>query len=214
VSGFRRVVFDFDGTLVDSNRIKKEAFLRSVRDHPGGEECMREVLDTVLGDRHEVFAAYVARQQPPSSVQELLLAFNTDVDSAVAGAQAMPGAEVLLQALRAAGVAVALSSATPRQNLVDILARRGWSGWFDAVAGSPMTKTATLQRLMRADELVPSDVAVVGDGADDRASAIASGCTFFSVGEARGAHAGEPIYTLPALQALLVPIYRNSTTCP
>ncbi len=42
----RVVVFDFDGTLVDSNAIKREGFLRLAAGYPGGAATMAEVIET------------------------------------------------------------------------------------------------------------------------------------------------------------------------
>ena len=55
-------MFDFDGTLVDSNEIKREAFF-TVSDHlSSSQEIMFEILNmTDLGDRYDIFNRYSKR---------------------------------------------------------------------------------------------------------------------------------------------------------
>lgn len=212
MSALRCVVFDFDGTLVDSNTVKHDAFLRIAARFPGGEAAMRGLLGRVQGDRHAVMAAFVQTGTAAATAAELVQAYSDHVDAAVAAAPAMPGAEALLQALHLHGLHVVLSSATPLANLRGIVERRGWSHHFHQLGGSPASKVETLGGVMAARGLRPDEIAVVGDGADDRASAVATGCAFFAVGEARGTPAGETVYPLPALQQALLSRTQPRTT--
>lgn len=205
------VIFDFDGTLVDSNAIKEEGFLALAASHPGGPDVMTDVLTLVGGDRRTKIAAYRRAMEVAvpdvvlEDVEALVMEYSAAVDRAVIDAPTMPGAEALLDTLRAAGRRCYLSSATPIENLREIVAARGWSAYFDALFGHPRTKIDTLRHLMEGSGDSASVFAVVGDGADDRDSAAATGCVFFSVGEGRGRSADEPLYGLADIAALLVP---------
>jgi phosphoglycolate phosphatase len=197
------VVFDFDGTLVDSNAIKRLGFFDVVAAHADGEAVMADVLARVVGDRRAIFAAYARQRGNPSAddVEALVQAYSRRVDERVAAAPEMPGAEALLAKLRQHGVRVVLSSATPVDSLRRIVEQRGWLRHFDEVLGHPSRKVDSLRRLLQRGA---TNIAVVGDGEDDRDSAAAVGCSFFAVGEARGGLAGEPVFTLPELSAVLL----------
>src|SRR4051812_143896 len=116
------VVFDFDGTLVDSNAIKRKGFFAVVANHTGGDATMQRVLHEVGGDRRAIFDAYVALQTAAESSQahdagKLVIEYSTYVDAAVAAAAEMPGATALLEGLRRHGKHLYVSSATPVASL-------------------------------------------------------------------------------------------------
>lgn len=208
---FLAVVFDFDGTLIDSNAIKREGFVHVASVHAGSSTHMEAVLASVSGDRRAVFEAYARRMQvqpgEPSRrvVDDLVSAYSSMIDAAVASAQEMPGATRLLEDLRRRDVKLYLSSATPLENLRAIVAKRDWVDRFDGIYGRPTSKVDALRHVMAATGFRERDIAVVGDGEDDRSSANSVGCAYFPVGEARGGDRNlEKIYALPELMAALL----------
>lgn len=167
---------------------------------------MAEVLATVRGDRRVVLDAYASRMNLESArgrsslIDQLTLDYSSMVDTSVAGAVEMPGATRLLEELRRDGVSVYLSSATPLGSLQKILEQRSWIDRFDGVYGHPLTKVEALRDIVARTGYSESDLAVVGDGEDDRESARVVGCAYFPVGEARGCdRRSERIYSLPEL---------------
>src|SRR6476646_1214061 len=99
------LVFDFDGTLVESNAIKRRAFFDSVDAHAGGAARMARILDRVTGDRSAVFTAYIADavshgQSVAQDAAAFVQCYSERVDTLVAAAPEMPGALSLLEQLR------------------------------------------------------------------------------------------------------------------
>ena len=206
---YKVIVFDFDGTLVDSNSIKQDGFYRVVEGDIEGVKLMASVLSHVGGDRRDIFEAYVAeRQCDPISrsieVEKLVEEYNSIVDKAISCAPEMPGASALLDKLFISGCKLVLSSATPFSNLIWIIERRGWQRYFESIYGGPANKINTLEQLLVESSGLVNTLAVVGDGVDDYHSAAAVGCAFFPVGEARGANKLERIYSLFELQHVLL----------
>jgi phosphoglycolate phosphatase-like HAD superfamily hydrolase len=200
------LVLDFDGTLVDSNRIKRQGFLIFARADEGGEVRMKRILEKVSGDRSSILSAYLqerdGRAHRDNEFSNALKSYNEMVDEAVVNAPELFGASEFLAAMRIQGFKLVLSSATPEKNLLDIVSRRGWLDRFDLVSGSPREKIDTLKSLISSDTS-SAQLAVVGDGEDDKKSAEQIGCHFFPVGEARGINTSEKIYTLPEIFNLL-----------
>lgn len=200
------VVFDFDGTLVDSNRIKRDAFFEIAGRCHGGFDAMKLVHAHARGDRFEIWKSWAVEMGADQSiVDEMVAAYSSAVDKAVATAPEMPGAVDALSKLKAKGLSLVVSSATPQINLVSIINARGWLGYFDAIHGAPETKVDILTRHVVPKAGEASRVAVVGDGGDDRESARIVGCRFYPVGEAVAAHqsSSEHIYSLSELSTLL-----------
>ncbi|MBF9033446.1 HAD hydrolase-like protein [Rhodobacterales bacterium HKCCE2091] len=181
---FDLVVFDFDGTLVLSNAVKANGFNRIAEQFEGGPAAMEQALAEPGLDRHTVARRFAETLRlPPDAAPKIAKAYGDLVNSAVVEVPEAPGASDLIEALRGALVAVHVSSATPRDALVDILNDRGWSMRFDGVHGRPATKVETLEALIAATRTPPARIAVVGDGPDDGASAEAVGAAFFAVGD-------------------------------
>lgn len=200
------VVFDFDGTLVDSNRIKREMFFEIAGQRHDGFHVMELVYARAPGDRFAIWQSWAIEMGADQALAEdMVAAYSTAVDKAVATAPEMPGATSMLVALRARGLSLIVSSATPRANLVPIIDARGWLGHFDMIHGAPETKVDILTRNVVPQAGAASRVAVVGDGGDDRDSARVAGCRFYPVGEARGAPLSltEHVYSLHELATVL-----------
>lgn len=206
---FSAIVFDFDGTLVDTNAIKRAGFFKVIGADSCSQDTMRQVIDRIAGDRREVFTAFtVAMGIGGGLVDDLVGRYSMLVDAEVAAAPEFDGATVLLNALRQQSHLVFLSSATPQENLSSIIHARGWRHLFDGIFGRPNSKIETLKALCGRYLLAPADIAVVGDGEDDRESARTVGCTFFAVNEARGAGPDEKTPSLLALHQILLGVQR------
>ena len=202
---YKIIVFDFDGTLVDSNSIKLDGFYSVVEGDVGSVELMTAVLRGSNGTRWDVFHTYLTKRQYNTAVistevASLVAKYNMIVDNAIISAPEMPGATQLLDKLLLSGCKLILSSATPQLNLASIIEKRGWKHYFSSIHGAPASKINTLEQILAMPHMSVSDLAVVGDGSDDRKSADAVSCSFFPVGEARGVSNLEKIYSLFDLQ--------------
>jgi phosphoglycolate phosphatase len=204
----RVVVFDFDGTLVDSNAIKIEGFFRLAARYPGGEAAMAEVIGT-SGDRRSILSAFSACMASAGvrlDVDELVARYCEHVDPAVAAAPATEGAADILSNLRNAGFRLHLSSATPTESLLAILDMRGWTFLFDGIHGAPKSKIQRLREISETENARGQEVVVVGDGTDDAHAAEAVGAQFIAVGDGSYASANpnNPILPLRDVEAKLL----------
>ncbi|MBW1645652.1 MAG: HAD family hydrolase [Deltaproteobacteria bacterium] len=184
----RTAVLDFDGTLVDSNRLKYEAYFAVFP----ADEATRRVIEAVLAEifeasRYEILEEIIRRttgqegEALKARVAEVAAAYN---DLVLAGAETcpeIPGAREALELLAAIGIPVYLSSTTPEEFLRPIVAARGWTGFFREIYGYPRRKEETLAAIIERENLGPGDVLVVGDGESDRRSAAACGTRFLPV---------------------------------
>ncbi len=183
----RCVVFDFDGTLVRSDDIKRDGFFAVVRDLDPRGELMACILAERPGDRHAIFRRFAevspAGRQVPIDATWLVEAYTTYCRDGIAVAEEIPGARAALAALSRLGLALYVNSATPDEALGELLELRGIAGYFAAAYGSHRSKSANLAEIARSEALTPKQVVVVGNGADDHAAAQSFGCSYVAVGD-------------------------------
>jgi len=188
----RAVVFDFDGTLVDSNEIKRNAFFEVARElDPTGSAVRSALARCPSGTRHQVARALAAELEARGALPDgraveevaksLVEAYTSRCEEAVSACAEIPGAGRALRELAARGLPLFLATATPLDAIRPILRRRGLEACFDAVYGAPASKRENLGRLLEQAGLRPAELLVVGDGEDDREAAGACGCPFVGV---------------------------------
>lgn len=182
----RALVFDFDGTLVDSNAIKHRAFERCFADAPA---ARREAIAAYCRGSHHtprwekfrhVYEQILKRPYTFELQEKLLRRFDIETTRPIARAPEIPGASrFLAQAARTH--VTALLSSTPQEALLDILDRRGWRGHFQTVQGAPVNKTKWLARWRATQGYGGDEVVFFGDTAEDARAAQRAGCVFVGV---------------------------------
>lgn len=184
---FDVVVFDFDGTLVQSAAVKRNAFFEIFPDDCSG------AVEAVLGadpdgSRHRVIPAMLARAEADGAdvsgltAAGLVAAYGERVGAGVRDAPAVPGAVEAIG--RLSGKAeVHLFSMTPHDELAGQVERRNWTGMFASLHGHPHRKPDVLAALLARRGCAPERVLVVGDGKSDEAAARQTGCDFLKAVE-------------------------------
>jgi phosphoglycolate phosphatase-like HAD superfamily hydrolase len=192
VTSLRCVVFDFDGVLVDSNKVKHRAYFELFE--PLGPEASTLVAEVLARggerDRYDVLRAIVRRASEaglmaPAEAHEALVkryadAYNEICEEHVATCAEIPGASVTLPRL-AERYALYINSSTPDDPLSRIVARRGWTLYFRGVYGSASGKADNLARVARLEGIDPGEGVFVGDSEVDQRAAGAQGWHFIAV---------------------------------
>jgi phosphoglycolate phosphatase-like HAD superfamily hydrolase len=185
----RCVAFDFDGTLVDSNEIKRQAFFDVVSDCDRDGSVVSEVLDEIRpGDRYDVAreiarllslrGALPADLGPEGWARRWAEAYTLHCEAAVSKCPEIPGASDALEWLAERGIALYVNSATPEEPLRRVVRLRSMSRHFRRVLGGPASKLENL-RILRAHAGVATlELLYVGDAEDDRSAAASFGCHF------------------------------------
>lgn len=181
----KAMVFDFDGTLVDSNAIKWRAFDACFAEFADHRE---EILAYCRGHHHvprgdkfqHVYERILGRPYTPKVAARLHQRFHELTTEPIVVAPEIPGASRFLETA-GPGRLTALLSTTPHETLVDIVARRRWSAHFAEVRGAPVAKGEWL-RAWREYHGFGGGVLFFGDTADDAEAAEAARCGFLAVG--------------------------------
>jgi phosphoglycolate phosphatase-like HAD superfamily hydrolase len=194
------VVFDFDGTLVDSNAIKKETFFAIARPWDQSGEVVAEVFERwPVADRYEktrkIAEGLISRKLLPkgSSAQEwasrLASEYTKECENAIGACAEMPGATRTLDELAEKGLLLFVNSATPVEPLRKILELRDWIHFFRGVYGAEAAKTDNLGKIAVRTGTKPHEIVHVGDQPDDLLATKQFGCHFVAM----AAHDTRPI---------------------
>jgi len=196
-------IFDFDGTLVSSNKIKKKGFYRVIQKTKKSFAYMDEILESSIKGRSNIFKLYEEKMNnfslPVENYRLLTEKYSDLIDHLVACAPQITGAEALLNTLKRKKKIIMLSSATPEKNLKNIIENRKWSKYFDVISGMPKTKKKFIKEVILAYNIKASKICVVGDGLDDRSSAEEYGCNFLPVGNLNKLDSGYEIKNIISL---------------
>jgi len=186
VDHFEVFVFDFDGTLVESNEIKLRAFYR-VAEHLDGS---RERISSIMSNnphwtRVEIFDEltrnFFTKDERAQASERLLRAYSKRTIDEVAHASEVKGACELLEELSLKQKDIYISSATPLPDLVELTQRRSLSGFIKDCFGAPEDKREHLANIKELSDCGWKDMLCIGDGDGDEAAALACGCEFIRV---------------------------------
>jgi len=182
------LVFDFDGTLVDSNAIKWRAFDRCFAQFP---EHRAEIQAYCHATHHaprwekfqHVYEHIVGLAYTPEIGAQLSAQFDRDTTADIIAAEEISGVTCFLSLMGAQRL-MGLLSNTPHEILLHILEQRGWRSWFALVQGAPVHKAGWLVELKAKQALAEQDLIFFGDTPEDAQAADEAGCLFVGVGAA------------------------------
>ena len=180
------VVFDFDGTLVDSNEIKRRGFDFAFAAYPDRLAEIRAYCygfnHTVRGEKfRHVTERILGLEYTPELEKLFHERFADFTTESIVAAPEIPGAAAFVRSL--AALRPALLSSTPTAILLQILDRRGWRSLFPTVQGAPVDKREWLRDFQDALGCRPEEVLFFGDTDEDANAGREAGCTFVRVGK-------------------------------
>ena len=197
---FQNLVFDLDGTLVDSLP-GIEASLRAALARLQPERVLAPgALRPHIGPQLPVIMASLWPELAPVEIAALVAAYREHY-LAVSCAQtaAFPGVTALLGEWQQAGARLFLLTNKPRAQAEMILNQHGWTALFAEIGcpddeAHPFTsKAAGAVSLRERRGLAPASTLLVGDAADDVQAAEAAGFAFVWAAYGYGTVAGHGI---------------------
>lgn len=180
---FDAIVFDFDGTLVDSNDVKAEVFGELYKSYG------KEIVNKVVSFHKENLG--IPRSHKFKYFQEELLGelYNDEIGDALSNKFTYLVEEKITHVPCFQGVSefldiyhsnlpFFLASATPDKELKSIVSQRGIKQYFDGVYGYPMTKSQILCHIINKNSFIPKRVLMIGDTFSDWEGAKMAGTKF------------------------------------
>ena len=183
---FDAIDFDFDGTLVQSNKIKTWAFGELYKEH--GEKIVQQII-TYHKD-HEGISRFVkfrywnenllGQSYTEEIGENLSRTYSQLVIDAVVQAPYIEGALEFLKK-HYQHIPLFVASRTPEQELREIIKQRSIKHFFQGVYGSPQTKKEILKGILAKRKLYPEQVLMVGDALTDWEGAQGVGVEFIGI---------------------------------
>lgn len=184
------IAFDLDGTLIDSNPVKRRGFDHVFERYRGGLAAVGSVLEAhrksfrTVVIRHTLECLHTAGEphcEPTEErIAELAERYNCFcIDGAIACAE-ITGAEELLKQL-SSRYQLFLNTATATQAAVEIIERRGWQPFFAGILGFPSSKAENLAAIADQTGAAKDEMVMIGDDDHDREGAVAFACPFIAL---------------------------------
>ncbi|MEY3465067.1 MAG: HAD family hydrolase [Steroidobacteraceae bacterium] len=204
------VLFDFDGTLVDS----AESVLASLA-HALRESNVTPVVPltrNIIGPPLRQTLATLAGRDDVALIDDLARVFRADYDSVgYLRTEVYAGVPEMLQSLRAAGMQLHIVTNKRIAATHKILGHLGWTSWFsgiyalDALTPPAPDKPHLVRHVLQTESLAAPQTWMVGDSAEDQRSAMQNALRFFAAGWGYGNAAmdGADTVTLTAPAQLL-----------
>jgi phosphoglycolate phosphatase len=180
------LVFDFDGVVLDSATLKRQAFADLYAEAPESQyQAVCAYLGRKGGQPREVKFRHIeahifGRSVSEARIRELCTRFKTSVEQRLLQAPAIPGALEFLSRW-AARRPLYLLSATPEAELRATVEKRALAGYFREVVGSPPDKVTGLRNLLARKGHAAQETVMIGDSYNDYRAARSNGTCFVGV---------------------------------
>lgn len=177
------ICFDFDGVLVESPSIKKQAFVTLYREF--GSEVVAGVLAhhaaqegiSRLEKIRHCHKAFLGADLSDDEVAALGRRYSTEVESQVVACAWVAGAKEFLETHHRR-LPLYIISGTPEDELRRITDQRGMSRYFSAIYGSPRRKEPILEQILFDNGYATERILFIGDAMTDYDAAMTTGVPF------------------------------------
>lgn len=181
---FRTYVFDCDGVVLDSNKIKTNAFYQAAL--PFGENAAMELVDYHVQNggisrykKFDYFLNVIVAGQDGPSLDAMLEVYGATVREGLLTCQVAPGLKDLRIATQTARWMIV--SGGDQTELREVFQLRGLDGFFDAgIYGSPDSKDQILRHQLQLDTIRKPAV-FLGDSRYDLEASTMAGLDFIFI---------------------------------
>jgi phosphoglycolate phosphatase-like HAD superfamily hydrolase len=182
------VIFDCDGVLLISNRMKIRVFCSASHEAGFSEEHVTAFRRHVAGNfgtsRRRLFEWLVQTAGAPREgvdVESLVQGYASGLYSAYVRCPTTPGMLGVLDRIRDAGIPMFIVSGSDQTELRSVMKEKGLDGYFVDILGSPTGKPAHIEAIaerLGIDEAARGSLMFVGDAEADLRAADATGTRF------------------------------------
>lgn len=186
LSPIKLFIFDFDGTLVLSNHIKKQSFFDVIKyRYPDISLSLCNDLKNIMTsnpniDRYAIFNK-LAQLNKNIDAKILVADYGNKCHDLIMKADKVSGSLELLLRLKELKKNVIINSATPRDALLRTVNALDIHKYIDEIYGAPASKSENIRIAMKKYSVLANQIIVIGDGDNDRIAAKDIGCLFAGI---------------------------------
>lgn len=181
------IIFDFDGVLVDSVRIKTEAFANIYSNY--GNEVQNKVISHHKQNggmsRYEKFKLYhkefLGINADRDTINALSDIFSKAVVDQIVKSREVEGVSKILTYLKSQKLICGIASAAPEKEVIKIVSRRGWNNFFKYIHGSPNSKVNNIKSIINKAQSDITKAIFLGDSPNDLSAAKKCNIDFIPV---------------------------------
>ena len=189
ISRKKLLIFDFDGVLVDSVEVKTNAFAELYKQY--GEEIEQRVIEHHRNNggmsRFDKFRYYhnefLKKSISEKEISEMSKIFSKLVVQKVISAEEIKGSSAYLKKCILSNKICVVNSATPEDEITEIVRCRSLNKYFENIYGSPATKKQNLEKALQSCDARVDDAVFFGDAQSDFDAALEMGMEFVGVGK-------------------------------
>jgi phosphoglycolate phosphatase-like HAD superfamily hydrolase len=169
-----------DGTVLDTNQIKRDAFFSSASQAVPALNQSNDHLYSVLSYHHrdrlfEEYVRGVLRRVPTHQELQLFMSeYKRRITEGHRGLHAMPGFKQFAERVKGR-YRLFVASTAPQDEVDMLLDSAGVSDYFERTFGFPTSKVKAIQCIVESDRLAPQTLLYVGDHMDDQVVAETAG---------------------------------------
>jgi HAD superfamily hydrolase (TIGR01549 family) len=176
------LILDFDGVILESVSVKTEAFHTLFSFVPEQvDEIVQFHIDNGGMSRYDkfryIYKNILKEDLTQQKFGELSEKFAAIVFEEVIKASFVPGAQEFLETYHTK-IPLYVVSATPEDELCQIIQKRGLAHYFRKMFGAPRKKTECIKEILNLTGISPDSVIFVGDAKNDFEAARAAGVRF------------------------------------
>lgn len=179
--------FDFDGVIVDSVDIKTKAFAKLFEEY--GKDVVRKVIEYHIQhtgiSRYEKFRYYYQNYLNKNITEEEIKILDKKFSEFVYGeilkAPFIPGVIDFLNTCYSSKKTMFIVSATPQEEIKNIIREKKITNYFKHILGSPLTKEENVKYLIIKYNINPLKAVYFGDSPSDKKAAEKNNIFFIPI---------------------------------
>ena len=184
----KSIIFDFDGVILDSNKIKSNAFTNLFKDKNKNQENLDMIIryhkDNMGISRNKKIKFYyenILKQKITNKeVDKIASDYSKLVFNKIIKTKFISGSKYFLSK-NFKRYLFFVSSGTPENELINICEKRKIDKYFTGIYGSPDNKEKHIKRIMKKNSLKENEVIFIGDALADYNAAVKNKIFFIGI---------------------------------